>query len=115
MNKSLYFIELTCIKDCSYPNVEFHVGDVLYYNKKASSNEMHLYNNFGPLQKYPDEVYKYRPISTWSYLPFTRKKEYAKKWQQRRYAECEAKFIDKFGEFKCEIKEIKVTYTEEEV
>ena len=46
MKKSIYYIECTCIKDCSYPNIDFHVGDVFYYNKKASSNEMYLYYSY---------------------------------------------------------------------
>jgi len=115
MNKSLYYIECTCIKDCVYPNVEFHVGDVLYFNKKASSNEMYLWNRKDWNKKYPDEIYKYRGVGDWSYLPFTRQKKNAKKWQVKRYAEWIRDRINERGEFNCVIKEIKITYEEEDV
>ena len=32
MNKNLYYIECTCIRDVKFPNTEFHIGDILYYN-----------------------------------------------------------------------------------
>jgi len=42
MIKSLYYIECICIKDIKFHNVEFHIGDVLYYTNNASSNEMYF-------------------------------------------------------------------------
>lgn len=92
MNKSLYYIECTCIKDCSYPNVDFHIGDVLYYNPKAASNEMYLnYNYRESRHATVEEMYHYN----WkSYLPYTRQKKNAKKWQIRRYADWYANIIN---------------------
>ena len=43
MNKSLYFIECICIRDCKFPNVEYHKGEVVYFNPKAASNETYIY------------------------------------------------------------------------
>ena len=118
MNKSIYYIECTCIKDCSYPNVDFHVGDVLYYNKKASSNEMYLFFNNREKRHRNDEEIKHieSTFGRWAnYIPFTRQKKNAKKWEIKRYPEWEAMLINKMGEFNCIVKEIKVTYEEEEV
>lgn len=115
MNKIFYYLEVTCITDCHYPFVDFHKGEVLYYNPKASSNEMYLFKSddeesYSSKTKYG----KYRTIGQWSWLPFTRKKQYAKKWQIKRYPENIKRIIESYGEFTCEIKEIKVTYKEEE-
>lgn len=116
--KSLYYIECTCINDCKYPNVEFHKGDVVYYNKKAAANEMYLGFNYVEKRHNTDEEIEHLK-STFgryvSYLPFTRQKKFAKKWEIRRYPEWEADIINKMGEFNCIVKEIKVTYEEEEV
>ena len=118
MNKSLYYIECTCIKDCSYPNIDFNVGDVFYYNKKAASNEMYLSYSYKN-KRYPTEQEKDHigvTFGKWtSYIPFTRQKRFAKKWEIKRYAEHEANRINDMGEFNAIIKEIKVTYEEEEV
>lgn len=119
MNKSLYYIELTCIKDCSYPNVEFHVGEILYYNKKAASNEMYLFSpciNQGSKFMDEDHAKKYLGLCGNSlYLPFTRKKSNAKKWQIKRYADQIAECISNRHEFNAVVKEIKITYKEEEI
>lgn len=118
MEKKIYFIECTCIKDCSYPNVDFHVGDVLYFNKKASSNEMYLFYSYRDKRHRTDEETKHIESTFGKYidhLPFTRLKKNAKKWEIKRYPEWEARIINDMGEFKAEVKEIKVTYTEEEV
>lgn len=116
MTKSLYYIECECRKNIVFPNVTIKEGEILYYNSKASSNEMHYFN---PLINLNSEVInnvsKYRGIGTRSYLPFTRKKQNAKKWEIKRYAENIARFINKLGEFHAVIKEIKVTYKEEEI
>lgn len=118
MNKSFYYIELTCIKDVTYPNTEFHKGDVLYFNKKAASNEMYLFNALkdpkDPVMN-DDHRKKYWGVGNSIYLPFTRKKQNAKKWEIRRYPENIKNIIDKKGEFTCRIVEIKVSYTEDEV
>lgn len=113
MNKSLYYIECTCIKDCSYPNVDFHIGDVVYYNPKAASNEMYLNYNYRQSRHATDEEthhYKWK-----SYLPYTRQKKNAKKWQIKRYPDLEARSINDIGEFNAIVKEIKVTYEEKEL
>ena len=113
MVKSLYYIECTCIKDCHFPNVSFHVGDVFYYNKKAASNEMYIFNpHIHPESNIVKEAKKY---TFGSYLPFTRQKRFAKKWEIKRYPDWEAMLINEKGEFNAVVKEIKVTYEEEEV
>ena len=118
MVKSLYYIECTCIKDCSYPNVDFHVGDVLYYNKKAASNEMYLYYSYKhkchPTDEDNEHLAKTFGKYT-SYIPFTRQKRFAKKWEIKRYPDWEARIINDMGEFNAVVKEIKVTYEEEDV
>lgn len=117
MNKSLYYIECTCIKECKYPNTEFHVGDVVYFNKKAAFNEMYLYFNNTEHRHLTDEEKNNIPLCyKWlAYLPFTRQKKNAKKWQIKRYADWEAHIINDIGQFNAVVKEIKVTYQEEEV
>ena len=113
MNKSLYYIECICIKDCHFPNVSFQVCDVLYFNKKAASNEMYTFNpHVHPDSFVSKEAKKY---TYGSYLPFTRLKKNAKKWEIKRYPELEARIINDKGDFNAVIKEIKVTYEEEEV
>jgi len=121
MNKSLYFIECTANSDIEFDNgyantkwgqennfikTIFHKGDVVYFNPKASSNEMYVGCN---REKNP-----YRYWSS-SYLPFTRQKRFAKKWQIKEYAKENARFINEKGQFTAVVKEIKITYTEEEV
>ena len=118
MNKSLYYIECTCIKDCSYPNIDFHVGDVFYYNKKASSNEMYLYYSYKNKRHLTEQEKDYIDVTfgKWtSHIPFTRLKKNAKKWEIKRYADWNAMLINEKGEFNAVVKEIKVTYEEEEV
>ena len=46
MTKSLYYIECTCIRDCKFPNVEYHIGDIIYFNPKAASNETYVYYDY---------------------------------------------------------------------
>lgn len=117
-NKSLYYIEVTCIKDVSYPNVDLHAGDVLYFNSKASSNEMYLlysYKHYRPINT-EEEQHIINMFGRYtSHLPFTRKKANAKKWQIKSYADGETKWLNNTGEFNAIVKEIKVTYQEEEV
>lgn len=117
-NKSLYYIEVTCIKDVSYPNVDLHVGDVLYFNSKASSNEMYLLYSYKH-NRHRTKEEEQHVINIFgrfaSYIPFTRKKANAKKWQIRSYADGEARWLNNTGEFNAIVKEIKVTYQEEEV
>lgn len=117
MNKSIYFIEVTCTKEVSYPNVDFHIGDVIYYNKKASSNEMYLFYSYR-YKRHRTKEEEDHIINTFgrftSYLPFTRKKANAKKWEIKRYADYEANLLNSTDEFNAVVKEIKVTYTEEE-
>ena len=50
-----------------------------------------------------------------SHLPYTRQKKNAKKWQVKRYADWYANIINDRGEFKATVKEIKITYEEEEL
>ena len=121
MNKSLYFIECTANSDFEFDNghancqwgqehnyikIRFKKGDVVYFNPKASSDEMYV--GYGP------ESNPYRGWSS-SHLPFTRQKRFAKKWQIKEYAEKNARYINAKGHFTAVIKEIKLKYTEEEV
>ena len=117
MEKSFYYIECTCIKNVKYPNVEFHIGDIVYFNKKASSNEMYLcFNNTEHRHLTEEEKNNIPTIYKWSsYLPFTKQKKYAKKWEIKRYANSNARLINSIGEFNAIVKEIKVTYQEEEI
>ena len=108
-NSSLYYLEFTCIKDVKFPNVEFHVNDVLYYNPKASAKEMWKYNGITSTET--DE--NFRKYCYGSYLPFTRLKKNARKYKKLSSLEAIKKYIDAKGDFKCNIKEIKVTYSEE--
>ena len=110
MTKSLYYIECTCIKDCKFPNVEYHIGDIIYFNPKAASNE--TYVGYG---KDKDGNYK-NPYTYWSssHLPFTRQKKFAKKWQIKEYADNHARRVNEIGHFTAVVKEIKLTYIEEE-
>lgn len=114
MNKSLYYIECTCIKDCHYPNVDYKVGEVVYYNPRAASREVYVLRN-DKTREYVEqsELSEIRWKYGWtSYLPFTRQKKNAKKWQIKSYADSYASQINEIGEFNCVVKEIKVTYSE---
>ena len=120
MTKSIYYIECTCIKELKFPNTEFHIGDVLYYNSNASSNEMWMYNSnalhntdYYAFIEMDENIRRYRGLAK-SYLPFTRQKKNARKYKKLKQAEWIKSLIDSKGDFKCEIKEIKITYTEEE-
>lgn len=115
MEKKFYYIECTCIKEVKYPNIEFHVGDIFYYNKKASSNEMYLYFNNKEHRHLTEEEKNNIPLEykLSAYLPFTRQKKNAKKWEIKRYPDLEASLINNIGEFNAIVKEIKVTYEEE--
>ena len=121
MNKSLYYIECTAKSDIEFENgwancqygqennlikTIYKKGDVVYFNPKATSNE--TYVGYGP-NKNP-----YRYWSS-SHLPFTRQKKFAKKWQKKSYAENYSIMINNIGQFTATIKEIKITYTEEEI
>ena len=121
MTKSFYFIECICIKDVKFPNTEFKIGEVLYYNGNASSNEMYLYNNaalhntdYEHFIEMSENVNRYKGFAK-SYLPFTRQKKNARKYKKLKQAECIKSYIERREDFKCEIKEIKLTYTEEEI
>ena len=110
--KTIYYIECTCIKDCTYPNVDFHVGDVVYYNPKAASNEMYLYWNYRENRHATNEEMRHYGYK--SHLPYTRQKKNAKKWEIKRYANNCVYVINDGGEFNAVVKEIKLTYTVEE-
>lgn len=114
MTKSLYYIECIANSDLEFKIdwnwkdnqiTVFHKGDVIYFNPKASSNEMYV--GCGK-DKNP-----YRYWSS-SYLPFTRQKRFAKKWQIREYADNNARFINEKGQFTAIVKEIKIIYEETE-
>lgn len=117
MTKSIYYIECTCIRDVKFPNTEFHIGDIIYYCNNASSNEMYIFNN--SLNTNSDiefeNVKQYRALCNKSHLPFTRQKKNARKYKKLKQAEWIKLIIDNKNDFKCDIKEIKITYTEEEI
>lgn len=102
-------MECICIKDVKFPNVEFHVNDVLYYNPNASAKEMWKYGGISSTET--DENCRKYYYS--SYLPFTRLKKNARKYKKLSSLEAVKKHIDSKGDFSCKIKEIKVTYVEE--
>lgn len=122
MEKKLYYIECKCIKDVKFHNTEFHVGDVLYYCNNASSNEMYLYNNialhntdYEHIIEMSENTNRYKALCKQSHLPFTRQKKNARKYQKLKQAEWIKTVIENRNDFECEIKEIKITYTEEEI
>jgi len=87
MQKTLYYLELISIKGLHLPNTTIKKGDVLYYNNNASSNEMYIYNqNAYQSKDEPNYLHKhnnldkYKGFITSSHLPFTRTKNYAKKY-----------------------------------
>ena len=119
MEKKLYYIECTCVRDVIFPNTEFHIGDVLYYNGNASSNEMYMYNNkalhntdYEHMIEMSENKRRYLGLAN-SYLPFTRQKKNARKYKKLKHVEHIKSCIENKNDFKCEIKEIKIIYTEE--
>lgn len=119
-NIVIYYIECTCIREVKFPNTEFHVGDVLYYNGNASSNEMYLYNNialhntdYDHMIEMTENVNRYKALCNKSHLPFTRQKKNARKYKKLKQVNNIKTYIESRGDLKCEIKEIKVIYTEE--
>jgi hypothetical protein len=121
MNKNLYYIECTCIRDVKFPNTEFHIGDVLYYNGNASSNEMWIFynKNYNKTVSENDELYRieadenvqrYAGLCNKGYIPLTRKKNNARMYKKLSQAEWIKTIIERRDDFKCDIKEIKVTY-----
>lgn len=131
MTQEYYYIECTCIRKVRFPYTEVNVGDVLWYNGNASSSEMYIYHvlltdrwrNEGVpeeeiarrVKELDDNVgrYRYRGLLTsGSCLPFTRRKTSAKKYKSLKQARYIKPKIEAAGDFKCEIKEIVVTYTD---
>ena len=114
MNKTIYYIECTCIRECKFPNVEYHIGDIVYFNPKVTSNETYVcyYDviNNCYTDWYKENHTKYGALISNSHLPFTRKKQNAKKWKVKRYAESIARIINELGEFNAVIKEINISY-----
>lgn len=116
MNKLIYLIECTCNKELSFPNVDFHPGDVVYYNKNALSDEMYLgydYRTYNPIKR--EVLERYKLLGRWARLPFTRQKRFAKRWTKDGYADRIAEEINNIGDFNAIVKKINVTYTEEEI
>lgn len=122
MEQKIYYIECTCIRDVKFPNTEFHIGDVLYYNGNASSNEMYIYNNIAlhnvdceHIYEMSENVKRYKALCNQSHLPFTRQKKNARKYKKLKQVNNIKTCIESRGDLKCEIKEIKIIYTEEEI
>jgi hypothetical protein len=125
MNKNLYYIECTCIRDVKFPNTKFHIGDVLYYNGNASSNEMWIFYNKNYNKAFPEKddlyineayenVQRYAGLCNKSYIPLTIKKKNARLYKKLSQAEWIKSIIENRNDFKCDIKEIKVTYSDED-
>ena len=124
MNKNLYYIQCTCIRDVKFPNTEFHIGDVLYYNNNASSKEMWIFynKNYNKAFSEKDDLYineAYENVKRYAglhkgYIPLTRKKKNARLYKKLSQAEWIKSIIERREDFKCDIKEIKVTYDIEE-
>ena len=131
MIEKYYYIECTCIRKTRFPYTVINVGDVLWYNGNASSAEMYIisvllkdrWRNEGVpeeeidrrVNELDDNVgrYRYRGLLTSnSCLPFTRRKTSAKKYKRLKQAEYIKSSIESTDDFKCDIKEIKVTYTD---
>ena len=119
MNNTLYYyyIICTCIRDVKFPNTEFHIGDVLYYNNNASSNEMWTFNNKAFSEKEnlyiieaDENVQRYAGLCNKGYIPLTRKKKNARMYKKLSQAEWIKSIIERREDFKCDIKEIKVIY-----
>ena len=120
MNNKLYYIECTCIRDVKFPNTEFHIGDVLYYNNNASSKEMWIFYNKNYNKAFPekDDLYineAYENVKRYAglhkgYIPLTRKKKNTRLYKKLSQAEWIKSIIERREDFKCDIKEIKVTY-----
>lgn len=108
-----------------------NVGDVLWYNGNAPSIEMYVisvllkdrWRNEGvpeeEIAKRSKELddnvgrYRYRGLLTsGGHLPFTRRKTSARKYKSLKQAGYIKSSIESAGDFKCEIKEIEVTYTD---
>lgn len=118
MEKKLYYIECTCIKEVKFPNTEFHIGDVLYYNGNASSDEMWMYNkkklqNTDYYAEIDENIKRYKGLAK-SYLPFTRQKKNARKYKKLKQAEWIKSCIERRNDFTCDIKEITIKYIKEE-
>ena len=77
---------------------------------------MYIWNTYiNPDALIVESARKYSRIAgSLSYMPFTRQKRYTKKWEIKRYAEHICNIINGYGEFNAVIKEIKVTYTEDD-
>lgn len=131
MIEKYYYIECTCIRKTKFPYTVINVGDVLWYNGNASSAEMYIisvllkdrWRNEGVpeeeidrrVNELDDNVgrYRYRGLLTSnSCLPFTKRKTSAKKYKRLKQAEYIKSRIESADDFKCDIKEIKVTYTD---
>ena len=117
MTQTLYYIQLTCIKDLYLPNTTIKKGDILYYNNNASSNEMYIYNQNALHSKdepnYFDKhnnLNKYKGLLTKSHLPFTKIKKNAKKYKSLRKLLYLKELINNFGDFNAEIKTIDIIY-----
>ena len=112
MINKLYYIQITCIKDIQFPNVEYHKGDVIYYNNNASSNETYIWNTYNQSSQIQENFNRYNTICKASHLPFVRTKNKAKKYKQENWANWIAELINKRGDFKAEVKEINLIYKE---
>ena len=131
MIEKYYYIECTCIRKTRFPYTVINVGDVLWYNGNASSAEMYIisvllkdrWRNEGVpeeeivkrAKELDDNVgrYRYRGLLTSDgHLPFTRRKTSAKRYKRLKQAVRVKSRIESADDFKCDIKEIKVTYTD---
>jgi ABC-type metal ion transport system substrate-binding protein len=117
MQKTLYYLELISIQDLHLPNTIIKQGDVLYYNNNASSNEMYIYNQNAYQSKDEPNYFnkhnnldKYKGLITSSHLPFTRTKNYAKKYKSLKHLQHIKTIIDSKGDFITNIKSINITY-----
>ena len=116
MNKSLYYIECTFVKDSQFPHVNYKKGEIVYYNPKSASNETYVFEwNNSVEEKVLNHARQYNIFSSNSHIPFTRQKKNAKKWQISSYPENIVRSLEHIGDVKCITKEIKISYTEEEI
>ena len=98
--QKFYFLKCTAKKECKYPYLTLHPGDVLYYTSKPAAREMHGVYGTNPYGRYE------------SMLPFTRNPKHAKKWQKKNVVENNKNWIESKGEFDVEIITITIKYEE---
>ena len=98
--QNFYILKCTAKKECVYPRITIHPGEVFYFNPKAAATEMCGVYNINP----------YRVICDGCALPWTRNPKHAKKWQKEEFALKIKRIIESKEEFDVEVITLKVQY-----